>query len=603
MTDVELIKSKLDIVNFIGEFITLKKSGRNYKALCPFHGEKTPSFYVSPERGSWHCFGCNEGGDAITFLQKWEGIEFLEALKILAERTGVTLSGFVKTESFAQKEKIYGINNLASEYYHYLLLSHKVGKHALEYLQTRHIKPETIKTFAIGYSPNSWDSLIKFLLKKGYSEEDMLLAGLVGQSERGRVYDRFRGRLIFTLKDSRGNTIGFSGRILPPGNEKDLPAGQAGAKYINSPETPVYIKGNTLYGMDVTKDAIKKEKFAVVVEGEIDMISSFQSGVGNVVAIKGSAFTEEQVILLKRFVDEVVLALDADFAGNEAARRGIEIAERGGLLVKVAKLPVGKDPAECIEKGAHFWKEAVKNAIPIYDFIIDTALKKYNPKEISGKKNIGNEVLPFLSKITNSIILSHYIRSLAKSLDVSESAIEQQLLEQRKKIKTGITDMPTPPVVKENWEEQLEEYLLTLIIQSKDPNKTIEKVTGVISISSDLKLPSVAKILTRLDDLKDTSPFNVKTFASQLPPELVSVFDRAYLTDISSVLGRKDKKDAFENELTRVIFQVKRTHLRRKLETITTDIRQAETEGNESKLLQLNEEVKKLTIELHKLEK
>ena len=525
----------------------------------------------------------------------------MEALKILAERTGVTLSGFAKTESFSLKEKIYGINNLASEFYHYLLTSHKIGEHALDYLTARHIKSSAIKTFSLGYSPNSWDSLTKFLLKKGYTEEDLILSGLVGQSERGRIYDRFRGRLIFTLRDSRGNTIGFSGRILPPGNEKDMPA-QVGAKYINSPETPVYIKGNTLYGLDVTKELIKKEKFVVVVEGEIDMISSFQSGVSNIVAIKGSAFTQEQVILLKRFVDEVVLALDADFAGNEAARRGIEIAERGGLLVKVARLPVGKDPAECIEKGAHFWKESVKNAVPIYDFIIDAALKKYNPKEVSGKKSIGNEVLPFLAKITNSIILSHYIRNLAKKLDVSESAIEQQLSEQRKKIKSGVTEIPPSPV-KENWEEQLEEYLLTLIIQSKNPYKTVEEVTEVISIGTDLKLPSVSKILARLSAVRDKSAFNVKTFASSLPPELIPVFDRAYLSDISGIFEKKGVRDVFENELKRVTFQVKRTYLRRKLETLTTDIRHAESEANEGKLSLLNEEVKTITVELHKLEK
>jgi DNA primase len=295
---VEQIKAKIDIVTLTSEYLELRKSGRNYKGLCPFHGEKTPSFYVSPERGTWHCFGCHEGGDVITFLQKWENIEFIEALKILADKVGVTLSGFTPTESFSQKEKIIAINHLASEFYHYLLMTHPVGKNALEYLKSRHIKPETMKTFALGYSPNSWDNLKKFLNKKGYDNEDLVTAGLVIRSERGTYYDRFRGRVMFALRDSRGNTIGFSGRVLPGSDEKS-------AKYINSPETPVYIKGHTLYGLDISKEAIKKEKYAVVVEGEVDLIASFQSGITNVVAIKGSAFTAEQVVLLKRYTGSV----------------------------------------------------------------------------------------------------------------------------------------------------------------------------------------------------------------------------------------------------------------------------------------------------------
>jgi len=329
MTDVELVKSKIDIVSFLSDYITLKKAGRNFKALCPFHSEKTPSFVVSPERQSWHCFGsCGEGGDVISFLEKWENLEFLEALRILAKKVGVTLSNYTPSSQTQLKDRLIEANHLASEFYHYLLVNHKIGKRAREYLESRRIKNETIKTFMLGYAPESWDSLLKYLLKKGYQTGEIHQAGLVVKSDRGRYYDRFRGRLMFTLCDHRGNVIGFSGRLLDEEIHSEYKRGvyserERGAKYVNTAETPVYIKGNTLYGLYITKEAIKKEKEAVLVEGEFDMLSSFQAGAANVCAIKGSALTEGQLLLLKRYTENLILALDSDFAGSEAAKRGI----------------------------------------------------------------------------------------------------------------------------------------------------------------------------------------------------------------------------------------------------------------------------------------
>src|SRR3989344_7811470 len=253
MTDVENVKSKIDIVSFINEHVPLKKSGRNFAARCPFHSEKTPSFFVSPERQSWYCCGtCSEGGDIFTFVQKWENVEFAEALKILAQKAGITLTHAHVSEESSLKEKLIEINHVASEFYHYLLTNHNMGKRAMAYLKDRGIKPETIKTFVLGYAPSSWDSLFKYLLKKGYQASDIATAGLVISLTGGGYYDRFRGRLIFTLRDHRGNTVGFSGRVLPGADDPDA-SGQQGAKYINTNETPVYVKGSILYGLDVTR--------------------------------------------------------------------------------------------------------------------------------------------------------------------------------------------------------------------------------------------------------------------------------------------------------------------------------------------------------------
>ena len=310
---VEEIKEKVDIVSLISERIELKKAGRNFKANCPFHSEKTPSFMVSPELQIYKCFGCGEGGDAISFLQKYEGMEFYEALKYLADRTGVKLIQRVGLSS--ENEKLFNINRWASRFYHYILFNHPSAREALNYLtKVRKIKTESIKTFGVGYSPDIPEIFKKFFLdKKGFSPTEIEKVGL-GYTRGGSVRDRFSGRIIFPLFDHRGNVAGFSGRILPGREKADT------GKYINTPETPIYHKSNILYGLNLSKKEIKKKGEAIVVEGELDAISPWQVGIKNIVAIKGSAFTNEQAKLLSRFSENVTLALDSDIAGNIAAR-------------------------------------------------------------------------------------------------------------------------------------------------------------------------------------------------------------------------------------------------------------------------------------------
>ena len=339
---VAQVKQKTDIVSLISEYIDLKKAGRNYRAPCPFHSEKTPSFMVSPELQIFKCFGCSESGDVYSFLQKYENMDFPEALKFLADRAGIKLTQ-AKFRKSGEKEKLYEINNLATKFYQYILLKHSAGKEALSYLtKGRGLRAATIKTFQLGFSPDVSDAVKKFLVdKKKFRSEDLARAGIL-YSGGGRPVDRFMGRVVFPLLDHRGNAVGFAGRTLPS-KEKSLPAGKHMAKYINSPETPVYHKSNLLYGLNLTRSEIKSERQAVVVEGELDLISSWQVGVKNIVALKGSAFTQSQANLLSRFTKEVVLALDADIAGDMAARRGIAIAEAEGLEVKVARLGNYKD--------------------------------------------------------------------------------------------------------------------------------------------------------------------------------------------------------------------------------------------------------------------
>jgi len=592
MTDIELIKSKIDIVGFISEYIQLKKAGRNFKALCPFHSERTPSFVVSPERQSWHCFGaCNQGGDVVSFLQKWENIEFVEALRILAKRVGVVLS-YIPTDTSRLKEKLYEINHLAAEFYHYLLTSHKLGERARNYLSMRHIKNETVKTFTLGYAPNSWDGLLRYLSKKAYQVFDIHTAGLLVKSEKATYYDRFRGRLMFTLKDHRGNVIGFAGRKLPPEEDRE-------AKYVNTSETPIYIKGNTLYGLDVTKEAIKKEKTAVVVEGEFDLLSSFQTGVGNVVAIKGSALTEGQMLLLKRFCENLVLALDSDLAGNEAAKRGIEIAESNGLTVRVAKLPIGKDPAECIEKDPHLWKSAVKAAVPIYDFIINNALEKYPDQDAVSKKKIGSQTIPFLAKIENPIVASHYVKYLAKQMRVGEEAIELAIRQFQKKQEEPFAESRVFHS-SQSREMLLEEHLLSLIIQSDNPSETLSSVMEILSPDDFSQLPVKKIIQQLLIYQKDKKKFKIKNLNPLLTPQVTPTFDRAFMVDIDNLLA---EKSIFNRELIHTAKEVKRLSLRRRINNLSTKIRQEEEQENEDKTQALREELRSLLWEIREIDR
>ena len=452
MDQIEEIKNKTDIVQLISEAVTLKKAGRNFKGLCPFHEEKSPSFMVSPERQMFKCFGCQIGGDVFKFVMERERLDFGEALRLLAGRAGVELKDYRLGPEQQIKEKLLEINHLAAEYYHYLLTEHKIGQAALAYLLKRGVAKASIKTFKLGFAASEWGGLHRYLTKKkGYRDDDLERAGLVVGGQRG-FYDRFRGRVMFPLFDHRNRVVGFSGRVLDPEAKE--------AKYVNSPETLIYHKSEILYGLETTKEAIKKANKAVVVEGEFDLISSYQVGVANVVAIKGSALTGEQTDLLKRFCDHLALSLDMDKAGDAAAHRGIELAEAKGLNVRVIRLSFGKDPDECARHSARDWKDAVKAAVPIYDFYIDSAKQRFGIDTPEGKRQISDELAPLLSRISNQVIKAHYIKKLAQVLGVSEDAV---LAEADKKNSLRVFPEAVQPgkeAVQPTRQERLEEYLL-----------------------------------------------------------------------------------------------------------------------------------------------
>lgn len=566
---IEEVKQKTDIVEFIGSRIHLIKAGRNFRALCPFHHEKSASFVISPERQIWHCFGaCHDGGDVIKFAMKWDNITFYEALKELADRAGVKLqdSSF-HDQAWEKKDQLLRINSLTARYFEYVLHSTPVGKTALDYLIARGLKPAIIKTFRIGYAPRSWDSLKLFFRKHSITDEELIEAGLLIRNENNRIYDRFRGRIMFPIMDIRGDIIGFSGRVLTPSDRE--------AKYINTPETLLYHKRESLYGIQLTKDAIRKTGEAILVEGEFDMITPYMHGVDTVVAIKGSAVTHEQLAILKRFTNKIFLALDADEAGEDAMRRGIQEAEKQDFEVQVLTFTGGKDPDEILREDPLAFKKARKAALPIYDFIIQMAQKRFPMQDAFSKKKIGDFVVPYLARIRNPIVQSYYIKKLAHTLDVGEEAVAVSVKKYRFQAPEKKSFLARDPQKNaQNREDTIQKFLISQLFQSDQPYQMADQIFAVVD-PNDFSVPAYGKVLTAFFDYrtKHATSFDRNAFASTLSSELQPSYDELLLFGSS-------ENDHPHEALPRLIYEVKHASLKRRISQImTTDNSTSDSEA------------------------
>ncbi len=574
---IEEVKSRTDMVSIIGERIELKKAGRNYKALCPFHGEKTPSFMVSPELQIFKCFGCGEAGDIFAFLEKYEGMEFAEAMKYLADRAGVKLQKFQGGAS-SEKERLMEVNRQAMRFYNYLLLEHPIGRKALGYLiENRGLTTATIKEFQLGYSPESSYSLKKYLIDKSkftLTEIERAGIGIVrGQS----LYDRFNGRIIFPLFDHRGNPIGFSGRILPWDKRET-------GKYINSPETPLYHKSNVLFGLNLTRSFIKKKKTAIVVEGELDLISSWQAGIKNVVAIKGSALTEEQVRLLSRFAQKFILALDSDMAGDAATRRGIKVASDMGVEIKVAEITGGyKDPDEAARGNIESYKKNLIGAKVIWDFLIDSVFARNNAETGSGKAKISKEIIPILSEISDNIVRAHYVNVVAKKLGVPLDAVTEEI---SKVEKGGVTHaVPEEKREERTKREILEENFLKLAFTGNPKALLMNDVSKLV------KLPLNVKLIEEYKKKPQGKTFEISEFGKNLPKELFEGFSKMVLGEERNL---DENAEELQKELELVKKELKILAVKEKLEILQSQIREMEDKGDKKKLLEAQNKFNRL---------
>ncbi len=423
MDSTQDIKTRLDIVDLVGEYVTLKPAGSGaFKACCPFHQERSPSFFVSRTRQSWRCFGCNEGGDHFTFVQKIEGMEFREALVFLAQKAGVILPEYDVKQS-GERHRLQDVNALAAKFFQAALQTLPQAEHARAYLKKRGVDDLTGDLFKIGYAPDSWQALTDALLKKGVTADELVRAGLSSKREHGDgVYDRFRDRLMFPIQDVQGNVVGFTGRILKEGVKE--------AKYVNTPETAVYRKSAVLYGLDKAKGEVRRADLAVLVEGNMDVVSSHQFGVTNVVACSGTALTSEQLHLLKRFTTRLAIAFDADSAGRIATIRGLDLARAQDFSIKIISLPpgAGKDADDAVRKDPQIWKDAITNAVGIMDWLYVQAFSHENELHTpEGKKRIAQELLPEIRRIIDPVERDSWVRRLAQDLGVGEASLREAL--------------------------------------------------------------------------------------------------------------------------------------------------------------------------------
>jgi DNA primase len=416
---VEEIKQKVDIIQLIGEYVPLKKAGaNNWRGRCPFHNEKTPSFFVSSDKQIFKCFGCGAGGDIFTFIQKIEGVDFPESLRILAQKAGVVLQK-QDPRAISQKTRLLDICQLTVKHWQENLLAQE-GLRALEYLKQRQLSMQTIKQFQLGFARDSWDDLLNFLKGKGFTEIEIFQAGFIVKKEKGSgFYDRFRGRIMFPIWDIHGNVIGCTGRILD-GDEKI-------AKYVNTPESPLYNKGHVLYALDKAKQAIRAKDLAVLVEGNMDVIASRQAGVANVVACSGTALTPDQIKLIKRYTNNVALCFDMDAAGKIAAGRSIDLVLAEGLNTKVVQVPFGKDPDDCIKKDPQLWLDAINKSVSAMEFYFKELVLAHNLQNVDERKKAAKDFMAKISVLDDVVERDYWLKRLASEIGIDEKLLRDAL--------------------------------------------------------------------------------------------------------------------------------------------------------------------------------
>jgi len=565
---VEEIKSKLDIIEVVGSYLKLEKAGINYRAVCPFHNEKKPSFFVSPTRQMFKCFGCGKGGDMFSFVQEIEGIEFGDSLRILAQKAGVELKRQdpkIQTE----RKRLHDICELSTRFFEKQLES-KIGKEVKQYLLDRKINEDSIIKWRLGWSPDSWSGLIDFLITKGFKVNEIEKAGLAILSQKGKHFDRFRGRVMFPVFDLNSQVIGFGGRIF-----KKLDT----AKYMNTPATLLYDKGRTLYGLDKAKLAIRKKNFCVITEGYVDVILSSQVGIENVVASSGTALTPHQLKILKRYSDNLYTAFDMDVAGNTATQRGINLAQAQGFNIKVITLPGENDPADVISKHPGEFKKLIENAKGIMEFYFEGTLSRHDSNTPDGKKDISKILLPVIKKIPNKIEQSFWIQELTKKLGVNEEAIRAEL----DKVKTtrqalGIEPEEIEKAIPRSRKDLLEENLIVQIL--REP----KLLNSIKSQHLELVSEKSREIITCLKEKK------------QIPDNLSDIFNSLSL---KSEVEYQDEDDEFEKDFNSCLNNIQSFVVKKKLDEISQNIKISEGENDEGKVKKLIEEFNYWVKKLH----
>lgn len=570
--DVEAVKTRTDIVQVVGESVQLRKAGQNFKGLCPFHSEKTPSFMVSPGRQSYHCFGCGEGGDVFSFVMKREAVDFAEALQMMAKRAGVQLTQRKGGDSKV-KQRLFEVLELATKYFQ-AAYEHSSGAAARDYVASRGMSAESLTRFRIGYAPDDYEAMISALRKKDITDKEMLESGLAITGKRG-IYSRFRGRLMIPIADVTGNIRGFTGRVLDPDAKE--------AKYVNTPETLLYHKGKIIFALDLAKQAIVEADAAVVVEGQMDVIAAHGAGTENVVAVSGTALTEDQLRLLTRFSNNLIFALDTDDAGHKALLRCVELVGDRDIEIKVVELGDAKDPDELIKRDLEAWKKAIAEAVPVIDYLITHALggrtRPFDRKVIA---DVLGTVLPVL-KYRSPIDRDYYTEQLAMTLGVEKQSIQHRLGMTEATVTTEETEQ-TNVAPETTPAELVSQRMLGLVMISPEISKQLAAI--------DLRLfpesyQRAAETLRALPENAQNA-YTVKTAS----PEERSILDVCNLAAAEyESLSPQERSAEFDRLLTRL----KSLWIRQHQPKLLAAIKRAEEHGDTDRRNRLMEEYTSLT--------
>lgn len=557
------IQERCDIVELISSYIPLKKAGRNFKAACPFHNEKTPSFVVSPEKQIYHCFGCGAGGNVLNFLMKYEGMEFKEAITTLAKMAGIPIH-FENKETDKEQSyisELYRINEIAADFYRTYLIKN-AGTNLQKYLGSRVLSIETLKSFKIGLAPNQWDGLINYLRAKSINLKLIEKVGLIISKESGGFYDRFRNRLIIPICDLKNRVIAFGARTL----DESMP------KYVNSPETKIYIKGKNLFGLNLAKDSIREKDFCIITEGYFDVITPMQEGLSNIVCSSGTALTIEQIRLIKRFTKNVVMVYDSDQAGQLATLRSLDLFLEDEMDVKIVDLPKGYDPDLFVRKfGIEQFKKLVTEALDIFDYKLKVLFSIYNAGKINEKAKIAMEMLTMIKRIKNEVLKSEYVKLLSEKISVDENS----LLKELKKINLTQTTYNWPSAEKTvNYTyPKAERMLIKLVLDDSNITKNLREFINPAELQ-DGRLQKILELVFNLDE----------THAQLKPNQIINYLEDERSISLISELTNEEtlvfKSEDRNNILLDCIKRIKTNSINNQCQNLQLKIKDAQSSGD-----------------------
>jgi DNA primase len=574
------VRTQSDIVRVVSDYVTLKKRGANYLARCPFHSEKTPSFTVHPGKGIFKCFGCGAGGTVFDFIMRIDGCSFQEAVKIVAEKSGIPIPAVSESEDYKklaeERETILRLNQWAAEFFESQLNDPLEGAPAREYVERRGISQETVERFRLGWAPDHWEALISHLRNRGAGTDELNLSGLAVLKEAGGLRDRFRGRLMFPICDSQGRVVAFGGRVIGPGEPK----------YLNSPETPVYTKGRNLFGLSLSKNEIRGAGFAILVEGYLDCMIPFQEGIRNIVASLGTALTDGQVKLLRRYMDQpqIVVNFDPDSAGQTAAMRSIDVLLTEGFKVNILRMPTQQDPDEFVrEHGSREFASLLKTSQPYMDYVIDTAVATHDTSRPTGKVEAINAILPHLARMRDKVVRADYAEQIADRLKVDSRVVREEL----KRTATNRREALDNRALRKAEEvTAAERQLLALILASPPVRQSLLSALREEDYT-ELATASIFGAIVRLELQGKEADFD------RLSELIESDRERELLADLLiSDLGWAggDDFDSYMKHATEALSSLRRRQFDRKLESIQIEISKAERERDGELVLRLYQE-------------